>query len=148
MSKVRCAVSRLARLEWLTKKSCSGLIALSGGRAGDVGRAIVSGNEAAATAALNHWQEIFGDRFYLELIRTGRAGEEDVVQGCLQLAAENTLAVVASNDARFLDRNGFNSHEARVCIHDGRGLSDAGSAEAIQRKSVSANTAGNDRAIR
>jgi DNA polymerase-3 subunit alpha len=114
----------LARLEWLTKKSCDGLIALSGGRAGDVGRAIVSGNEAAASAALDHWQEIFGDRFYLELIRTGRAGEEAVVQGCLKLAEENSLAVVASNDARFLDRDGFNSHEARVCIHDGRGLSD------------------------
>ena len=113
-----------ARREWLTEESCAGLLALSGGREGDVGRAIVSGNEELTTECLDHWLEVFGDRYYLELIRTGRAGEEDVVQRSLTLAAEKNVAVVASNDVRFLDRDGFNSHEARVCIHDGRGLAD------------------------
>ncbi len=32
--------------------------------------------------------------------------------------------MVASNDVRFLDRKDFSAHEARVCIHDGRLLSD------------------------
>jgi DNA polymerase-3 subunit alpha len=114
----------MARREWLTEESCAGLLALSGGREGDVGRAIVSGNEDLTTECLDHWLEVFGDRYYLELIRTGRAGEEDVVQRSLTLAAEKNVAVVASNDVRFLDRDGFNSHEARVCIHDGRGLAD------------------------
>ena len=114
----------MARREWLTADSCAGLLALSGGREGDVGRAIVSGNEKLTTECLDHWLEVFGDRYYLELIRTGRAGEEDVVQRSLTLAAEKNVAVVASNDVRFLDRDGFNSHEARVCIHDGRGLAD------------------------
>jgi DNA polymerase-3 subunit alpha len=114
----------MARREWLTGESCAGLLALSGGREGDVGRAIVSGNEDLTTECLDHWLEVFGDRYYLELIRTGRAGEEGVVQRSLTLAAEKNVAVVASNDVRFLDRDGFNSHEARVCIHDGRGLAD------------------------
>jgi len=114
----------MARREWLTAESCAGLLALSGGREGDVGRAIVSGNEELTTECLDHWLQVFGDRYYLELIRTGRAGEEDVVQRSLTLAAEKNVAVVASNDVRFLDRDGFNSHEARVCIHDGRGLAD------------------------
>jgi len=74
--------------------------------------------------SLDRWIGVFGDRFYLELIRTGRSGEEDVVQQSLKLAAEKNVPVVASNDVRFLDRDGFNSHEARVCIHDGRGLAD------------------------
>lgn len=114
----------LASREWLTTETCNGLLALSGGRAGDVGRAMLAGNDEVASAALDHWQEIFGDRFYLELIRTGRPGEEEVVRQSLKLAAEKTVAVVASNDVRFLDRDGFNSHEARVCIHDGLGLAD------------------------
>jgi len=114
----------MARREWLTAESCAGLLALSGGRQGDVGRAIVSGNEELTMECLEHWLEVFGNRYYLELIRTGRAGEEDVVQRSLTLAAEKNVAVVASNDVRFLDRDGFNSHEARVCIHDGRGLAD------------------------
>ena len=113
-----------ARREWLTKDRCQGLLALSGGREGDIGRAIVSGNDELMIESLDHWLGVFGDRFYLELIRTGRAGEEDVVRQSLKLAAERNLALVASNDVRFLDRDGYNSHEARVCIHDGRGLAD------------------------
>ena len=114
----------MARREWLTAESCAGLLALSGGREGDVGRALLGDHTELASECLDYWREVFGDRYYLELIRTGRAGEEDVVQRSLTLAANKNVAVVASNDVRFLDRDGFNSHEARVCIHDGRGLAD------------------------
>ena len=113
-----------ARREWLTRDRCQGLLALSGGREGDIGRAIVSGHDEHMNESLERWLDVFGDRFYLELIRTGRAGEEDVIQQSLKLAAEKNVPVVASNDVRFLDRDGYNSHEARVCIHDGRGLAD------------------------
>ena len=114
----------MARRDWLTADSCKGLLAISGGREGDVGRAIVSGNDAHAAQLLDDWLDVFGDRYYLELIRTGRACEEEVVQKSLKMAAEKRVPVVASNDVRFLDRDGFESHEARVCIHDGRGLGD------------------------
>ena len=113
-----------ASREWLTKDRCQGLLALSGGREGDIGRAIVSGNDELMNESLDRWLGVFGDRFYLELIRTGRAGEEDVVRQSLTLAADKNVPVVASNDVRFLDRDGYNSHEARVCIHEGRGLAD------------------------
>ena len=114
----------LARREWLTADSCRGLLALSGGREGDVGRALLGGHEDAATGLLQHWRSVFGDRYYLELIRTGRAGEEELVRSSTRLALANGMPVVASNDVRFLDRDGFNSHEARVCINQGRGLGD------------------------
>ena len=114
----------LARREWLTPDSCAGLIALSGGLHGDVGHALHNGHADEAKSLLGGWREIFGDRYYLELIRTSRAGEEECVQATLTLASENSVAVVASNDVRFLDREDFNAHEARVCIHEGRGLAD------------------------
>ena len=34
------------------------------------------------------------------------------------------MPVIATNDARFLDENGFDAHEARVCIATGRVLDD------------------------
>jgi DNA polymerase-3 subunit alpha len=114
----------LAHRDWLDGESCAGLIALSGGLAGDVGRALLNHHEEQAREFLDHWRDIFPDRYYLELIRTGRSGEEDCVQASLALAGETGVPVVASNDVRFLDQDGFNSHEARVCIHDGRGLAD------------------------
>jgi DNA polymerase-3 subunit alpha len=114
----------MARREWLDAASCEGLIALSGGRDGDVGRALAHDHAERAEELLRGWQEVFGDRYYLELIRTGRAHEEDVVQSSLALAGKTGTAVVASNDVRFLSQDDFNAHEARVCIHDGRGLAD------------------------
>ena len=114
----------MARMNWLNKESCAGLIALSGGREGDVGRAIANGHLDQAEQALAHWRSIFGDRFYLELVRTGRSHEEEVVQKSIQLAAKCKVPVVASNDVRFVEPDGFNAHEARVCIHESRSLSD------------------------
>ncbi len=111
---------------WLTREPCAGLIALSGGPNGDVGHALRLGHSEEALAALRHWREVFDGRYYLELIRTGRAGDEDCVQASLQLASEEQVPVVASNDVRFLEEDGFNSHEARVCIQGGRILADTG----------------------
>ncbi|MDH3805876.1 MAG: PHP domain-containing protein, partial [Gammaproteobacteria bacterium] len=114
----------LARREWLTQASCEGLIALSGGLQGDVGHALLNGHAEEAGNLLGEWRKIFGDRYYLELIRTNRAGEEECVQASLNLASQTSVAVVASNDVRFLSCGDFNAHEARVCIHEGRGLAD------------------------
>ena len=114
----------VARCEWLTPDACRGLIALSGGRDGDVGRLLALDHSNAARRRLQHWQSVFGDRYYLELIRTGRPDEEAVIGHTVQLARECQVPVVASNDVRFLDRQDFYAHEARVCIHEGRGLGD------------------------
>jgi DNA polymerase-3 subunit alpha len=110
---------------WLSPQSTAGLVALSGARDGDVGRAILGGREAEARKAAEAWLRLFGDRYYLELQRTGRAGEEECIAGSLRLAVALGVPVVATNDVRFLSREEFESHEARVCIHDGALLADA-----------------------
>src|SRR5262245_53718558 len=62
---------------WLTQENLSGTIALSGGMEGDIGRALGNGREADADQALDRWLELFGaERFYLEIQRIGRPGEE------------------------------------------------------------------------
>jgi len=115
----------MARREWLNPQSCEGLIALSGGLHGDIGHALHGGHRKKARHLLQGWQATFPDRFYIELIRTGRAGEEDCVRSSVALASKTQVPVVASNDVRFISQDDFNAHEARVCIHDGRGLADA-----------------------
>nr|WP_298725322.1 DNA polymerase III subunit alpha [uncultured Steroidobacter sp.] len=109
---------------WLNPEDLKGLIALSGAREGDIGRAILNGRDDEARSALDFWLNLFGDRFYLELQRTGREGDERHVQGALDLAIERGIPVVATNDVRFIRREDFESHEARVCIHDGTLLAD------------------------
>jgi DNA polymerase-3 subunit alpha len=110
---------------WFGADTTAGLIALSGGREGDVGRALLAGREGDAGHALEAWLALFGDRYYLELQRTGRAGEEECIAGSLSLAVARGVPVVATNDVRFLARDDFESHEARVCIQDGALLGDS-----------------------
>ena len=110
--------------DWLTREGASGLIALSGGINGDIGAALIEGNADRAMQLLDYWRERLGDAFYLELSRTGRPGEDIVNEGNLTLAQQHGTPVVATNDVRFLRAEEFEAHEARVCIHDGRTLSD------------------------
>jgi DNA polymerase-3 subunit alpha len=110
---------------WLDAATTTGLVALSGGREGDVGRLLLAGHEPEARRALESWLELFGDRYYLELQRTGRPGEEECIAGSLQLAVARGVPVVATNDVRFLRREDFEPHEARVCIQEGTLLADA-----------------------
>jgi DNA polymerase-3 subunit alpha len=59
---------------WLQSDVLQGLIVLSGGAQGDIGQAIARGRDDEAVRCLTRWQELCGDRFYLEVQRTGRAG--------------------------------------------------------------------------
>jgi DNA polymerase III subunit alpha len=112
----------LAR-EWIVA-AAPGLIALSGAREGEIGQALTSGKVDQARRLLAGWIGVFGDRFYLELQRTQRPHEEDYLHLAVALAAEMACPVVATNDVRFLDSTDFEAHEARVCIQEGRTLTD------------------------
>ncbi|MDB6097311.1 MAG: polymerase subunit alpha, partial [Gammaproteobacteria bacterium] len=110
---------------WLNREVLEGLIVLSGGFEGDIGRSLARGRDDEAERCLERWQAFCGDRFYLEIQRTGRAGEQVCSDAALELAHARGVAAVATNDVRFLTRAEFEAHEARVCIHDGAQLADA-----------------------
>ncbi|HUA88132.1 MAG TPA: PHP domain-containing protein, partial [Steroidobacteraceae bacterium] len=119
---------------WLDADNCQGLIALSGGTEGDVGRALVNAREADAERLLGAWLALFPGRFYLELQRLGRPFEEPYIAAAVPLAARRGVPVVATNDVRFLRAEEFDSHEARVCIHDGTLLADPGRVRRYSRQ--------------
>jgi DNA polymerase-3 subunit alpha len=112
----------VVELDWLAK--ATGLLALSGGRDGATGRAIIAGREADARAIVTRMAELFDGDYYLELQRTARTGEDSYNRGAVTLAAEMGIPVVATNDVRFLKSDDVYVHEARVCIHQGRMLGD------------------------
>ena len=111
--------------DWLDKKNCEGLIALSGGVRGDIGRSLLNGHHDLSARLLESWQALFGDRFYIELNRTNRNQEESYIDEAIHLADNFSVPVVATNDVRFLSKDDFHAHEARVCIQDGTILSDS-----------------------
>jgi len=108
--------------DWLYT-DCRGLIALAG-RESPIGRHLAAGRAEAVEQALDELKRAFPDRLYLELTRTGREGEEAFNAGAVELAGRHDLPLLASNDVRFLSRDDFEAHEARVCIASGRVLDD------------------------
>jgi DNA polymerase III subunit alpha len=112
----------VVRPEWL-RESNDGLFALAG-RHSEAGRLAAAGKHELASQWLADWQRHAGERLHLELTRTQREGEDAFNAFALQASAQRGIPVIASNDARFLDANGFDAHEARVCISTGRVLDD------------------------
>src|SRR5690606_13277291 len=96
----------------------------SGGRDGDVGKALLAGQSELARQRSRRWLQLFPQRFYLELQRTRRAQEETYINAALELASELAIPVVATNEVCFLKREDFLAHEARTCIASGRILAD------------------------
>lgn len=100
------------------------VILLSGAQFGDVGQLLQANKLDLAKQKISHWMQVFPDRFYIELQRTSRSGEDDYIHRVIPLAGELDCPVVATNDVRFLKREDFEAHEARVCIHDGVTIDD------------------------
>ena len=112
--------------EWLEPDKLAGLLALSGGQSGELGRILLGSQPEKATDALRYWRMLFPERFYIELHRIGRPQESVYLSKAVNLAGAERVPVVATNDVRFLTRQDFETHEIRICIQQGRILDDPG----------------------
>jgi len=110
---------------WFDCDSLAGIIVL-GGPESDVGQALVRAREEEAMRCLQQWCDWCGNRFYLEVQRVGRADEQVLTDALIDLSCTTGVPAVAGNDVRFLAREDFEAHEARVCIREGSLLADPG----------------------
>ena len=105
----------LAALEGHT----DGLIALSGGPAGTVGRLLLEGQDDPAETTLRHLVRLFPGRFYIELQRHGLESEQRIESRLVDLAYAFDLPLVATNEVFFADERMFAAHDALLCIAEG-----------------------------
>ena len=112
----------VVRPDWV-RDARNGLFALAG-RHSAAGRLLASGRDDLASQWLADWQRTFDENLFLELTRCGLDGEAPFNAFALNASSQRGIPVVASNDARFIDAEGFEAHEARVCIASGRVLDD------------------------
>ncbi|NBI42091.1 DNA polymerase III subunit alpha [[Haemophilus] felis] len=109
--------------EWLIEHS-KGIILLSGGHNGDIGKKLLKGNQTELEQAIDFYKTYFKDHFYLSLSLTGRYEEERYVNLAVPFAEQHQIPVVATNDVMFLQASDFEAHEIRVAIHDSYTLDD------------------------
>ena len=96
-----------------------GLIALSGARQGEIGSALLAGQDDQAKIAAKRYEKLFPKSFYIEVQRGGHQQDEKQLQLACHLAAELNLPVVATHPVQFMKKGDFIAHEARVCIAEG-----------------------------
>lgn len=93
-----------------------GLIALSGGVEGQIGRLLLENREDEAEQTTIRLQQIFGNRFYMELSRIGLDAEKQTENKFIDLAYKYNIPLVATNEAFFFDADMYEAHDALVCI--------------------------------
>jgi len=96
-----------------------GLIALSGGMAGPLGRLLAEGQGPKAEAVAVDLASIFQGRFYIEIMRHGLEAEDRVEAEFVDLAYRLNLPLVATNECFFADEAMYEAHDALLCIADG-----------------------------
>jgi len=73
------------------------------------------GYEVAKQVALEY-KDIFGDDFYLEIMRHGIGDQHFVDDQILRISKETGIRVVATNDTHYLEQKDAQAHEAFMCI--------------------------------
>lgn len=103
-----------------------GLIALTAGQYGAVGRALLAGQKDEAVSSLKALQQIFPDRLYMELMRHGMPNEAKIEGASINLAIEHNVPLVATNDIYFYgDREMYFAHDALLCVAAGTYVSES-----------------------
>ncbi len=73
------------------------------------------GYERAKEIALEY-KEIFGEDFYLEIMRHGITDQHFIDDDILKLAKETNIKIIATNDTHYLEQDNAEAHEAFMCI--------------------------------
>ncbi|MDQ2092389.1 DNA polymerase III subunit alpha [Marimonas arenosa] len=107
------------------ERHAEGVICLSGGADGPVGRLLQAGQRPTAEALMQRLHRLYGDRLYVELQRHPRddgsvpEAERLTERGFVEMAYDMGLPLVATNDVYFPGEEMYEAHDALICIADG-----------------------------
>jgi DNA polymerase-3 subunit alpha len=108
----------------LLAKHHAGLIVLSGCMSSLVASPLLKNDRATSLKAAKEFSDIFGDRFYIEIMRHGMPEEDIINTGLISVARELNLPIVATNDSHYLNRGDAQAHDVLLCIGTGKTVAD------------------------
>jgi DNA polymerase III subunit alpha len=106
-------------------ENAAGLMLLTGGTTGPIGRLLAEGQKAEAERLLDTLGEAFAGRTMQELHRHGLAVDAAIEPGLIALADARGMPLVATNDCYFATPDMHEAHDALLCIAEGRTLSES-----------------------
>lgn len=103
----------------LIKEYAEGVIALTGGIYCEVPNLILNVGEHQAEEAFQWYHSVFGEDYYIELIRHGLEEENRVNEVLLQFAKKYNVKVLAANDVYYLNQEDSEAHDVLLCVKEG-----------------------------
>ena len=97
----------------------SDLIVLSGNMYGEIANKLLNIGESQAEDALMYWKNLFGDDFYLEMMKHGQEDEDRVNETLLEFSKIHNVKVVPTNNSFYLNKEDANAHDILLCVKDG-----------------------------
>jgi len=101
-----------------------GLIVLSGCMSSLVSAPLLKNDYETAKKNAKVYGDIFGDRFYVEIMRHGMPEEDVINDGLIKIARELNYPLVATNDSHYLTQGDAQAHDVLLCIGTGKTVSD------------------------
>ena len=101
-----------------------GLMVLSGCLKGEVNQSLMSGNRRRAVETADWFKSVFGEDYFIELMRNGVDEQTACNKGLIEIARELRIPLVATNDVHYLKRDDALAQEVLLCLHTGKTLED------------------------
>lgn len=86
----------------LLEEHKDGLIALSAGRSGEIGDALMGNNIDLATESAKFYKGLFGEDFYLEIHNHLTVESEELLEYTVNLSKELSIPIVATNNVHYV----------------------------------------------
>ncbi|WP_375635929.1 MULTISPECIES: DNA polymerase III subunit alpha [unclassified Bartonella] len=106
------------KAHWLSAHS-EGIIVLTGGKGGPINLSLAEEKKEHAVERLIYLKKSFADRLYVELQRHG-SYDRRVEADLIELAYAHEIPLVATNEAFFLKREGYEAHDALMAVSEGQ----------------------------
>lgn len=101
----------------LLKEHSEGIIALSACLAGEVPKALLSGNYDRAKEIAERYAETLGkDNYFLEIQDHGIAEQKRIIPEIIRLSQETGIGIVATNDIHYLKKEDAKYQDVLMCI--------------------------------
>ena len=101
------------------REHSEGVIVLSAYTEGAIGKLLLAGKWDEAKEYALELQNIFGDRFYFEIMRHGLQKEREIESNYLKIANELKIPLLATNQVLFSDISMHDAHDVLLCIAQG-----------------------------
>ncbi|NBL64654.1 DNA polymerase III subunit alpha [Flavobacterium sp. NST-5] len=95
------------------------VIVLSGNLYGEIPSKILNVGEKQAEEALIWWKDLFGEDFYIEIMRHNQDDENRVNQTLIALSQKYNVKTVATNNTYYISKEDANAHDILLCVKDG-----------------------------